>query len=387
MKRHLVLFLCIVVSAAASAQADFSGNGAVTINSNIPESGITDVTFSPSLTLKLDAGDGDASFSAWFAMQRDSDLYSFDLLRFSMSAYLSDSIILEAGRQNMLTGYGYGWNPIDFADPLKDPADPEAELRGVDAVTVSASIGSVLSVRAYTLLPSDLLSSGLDYRELKPGGELTLSFPGIEIKAAGIWDWDSSEGEDAYTPAFGTAFSMDIFGAGVYSEAAFRKGSRNFIPDGSVSLNRKTDWLFSALGGIEYTFPNELYGVVEYFYNGEGLDRSERDQFEPTLISLGGIPTTDLLSIYRQGYFSRQYLLVNLMQPLYEINTNIMFSMLYSIDSGALMVMPRVEYDLSGSLTLSLGYTGMVDTDKSEFTEVSALPVLHSIQAEWRYSF
>jgi len=175
-----ILFIIItaaVILLPMFAQADFSGSADITFIGNIPESdgydslmnpgnilGIEDFVMMPSLIAKLDAGDESTTFSAWFSMKEypigqgllastyvsmqagypDSldylytsefiaaagdRIYSFDLMRLSANVYLTDNLSMEIGRQSMLTGYGYGWNPIDFANPLKNPADPDAELR------------------------------------------------------------------------------------------------------------------------------------------------------------------------------------------------------------------------------------------------------------------
>ncbi len=197
---------------------------------------------------------------------------------------------------------------------------------------------------------------------------------------SGLWDYDNNEGSDAYTPAAGAAFMLDFFGIGVYGEGAARKGSRNYTPDGA---SRETDWLYSGLAGIEYTFKSELYAVVEYFYNGEGFNESERADFQTAL----SIPTYNLLSTYSPGYFAEHYILVNLMQPFYDIDTVINFSALYSPDSGALTVMPSIDYSFSGNFSMNLAYTGMFDFGDNDFNEITALPVRHIVSTVFTYSY
>ncbi|MCK5154701.1 MAG: hypothetical protein KAQ93_10120, partial [Spirochaetales bacterium] len=169
MKRILlIIFITTVLLLPIFAQADFSGSADITFIGNIPESddynsllnpgnilGIQDFVMMSALIAKLDAGDESTSFSAWFSMKEypigqglltaayldptqtgavyelvsasGDKIYTFDLMRLSANVYLTDNISMEIGRQSMLTGYGYGWNPIDFANPLKNPADPDAD--------------------------------------------------------------------------------------------------------------------------------------------------------------------------------------------------------------------------------------------------------------------
>jgi len=428
MKKIIIISIFIVVAGFLFAKTDFSGTAAVIINANIPDSSgyssllnpgnimeISDIAISPSFIVKLDAGDDKTTFSAWFSLKdyllgqgllaaaysdpeqpgavkeflsaSGSSIYTLDLMRLRANVYLTDNISLEVGRQSMLTGYGYGWNPIDFADPLKNPRDPNAELKGVDACVLNTYLGNTVSLKLYALVPLAFLNPGFSYSEIKPGGELTVSFPGIELKAAGIWDYDSTEGNDAYTSAAGLAFNFDFFGIGVYGETSIRKGSRNYFADSITGIPfRKTAWLFSGLAGLQYTFPSEGNVVFEYFYNGEGYNKAERTDFRNTLKILPG-PTTEIFKMYTPGYFARQYLLINLMQPFYAINTDADLSVLYSPDSAALMVMPSLHYTFSGSFEGTVGYTGMFDVSNGDFNEVTALPFHHSVQAVFTYSF
>jgi len=422
MKRIVLLIIMLsVILLPIFAQTNFSGSADISIFTNIPESdgfssdlsradlGIEDIGMMSALIAKLDSGDESTSFSAWFSMKEypigqgllaastdpitddylytsefisaaGDRIYSFDLMRLSANVYLTDNISMEIGRQSMLTGYGYGWNPIDFANPLKNPADPDADLRGVDAIALRSYLGSSTAIKIYALAPHELLSAGLDYGEIKLGTEAVFYLPGLEFRLAGFWDYDQSEGSDAYTPSAGAAFMLDLFGIGVYGEGVARKGSRNYLPDG---LTRNTDWLFSGLAGLEYTFETELYAVVEYFYNGEGFDKSERADFQTAL----SIPTFNLLSMYSPGYFAEHYILINLMQPLYDIDTVSNLSALYSPDSAALTIMSSLDYSFSGNFSVNLAYTGMFDISDNDFNEISALPVRHMVSSVFTYSY
>lgn len=402
------------------AQADFSGSADISIFANIPESdgfsshlsradlGIEDIGMMSALIAKMDAGDESTSFSAWFSMNEypigqgmlaaayldptqtgavyelvsatGDKIYSFDLMRLSANVYLTDNISMEIGRQSMLTGYGYGWNPIDFANPLKNPADPDADLRGVDAISFRSYLGNSTAIKFYALMPVQLLSSGLDYEEIKVGTEAVFYLPGFEFRLVGFWDYDNTEGSDAYSSSVGAALMLDLFGIGVYGEGVARDGSRNFLPDG---VTRNTNWLYSGLAGLEYTFESELYAVVEYFYNGEGFDKSARLDFQTELSS----PTFNLLSMYTPGYFAEHYILVNLMQPFYDFDTVINLSALYSPDSAALTIMPSLDYFFSGNFSANFAYTGMFDFGDNDFNEISALPVRHIVSTVFTYSY
>lgn len=429
-----VLLLILLFSFEVYSQVSFSGSADITFNASIPESsdfestmnpgnvlGYQDLGLSSALIAKLDAGDEKTTFSAWFSLKEypigqgfmaltyesmiDGDnatnaflmagefiavagdtIFSLDLMRLSANVYMGDYISMEAGRQSFLTGYGYGWNPIDFANPLKNPMDPDAALRGVDGISFDFYLGDISALKVYGILPRDILSTGFEFEEIKAGGELTLFLPGLEVKLAGIYDYDKSTGSDAYTPSVGAGFMADLRGLGFYGEAALRKGSRNYSADDTGVLSRKSDWLFSALAGLEYTFPSETYAVAEYFYNGEGYDKEDRSTYE-AVVQIMGAPTSDLFRIYSPGYFAQHYIMLNIMQPLYDINTDIILSAMFSPDSGALTLMPSVSYSFSANFSGKISYVGMFDLFDDDFSEVSGLPVRHMISAGFTYSF
>ena len=423
MKKNISGLLLLWIGAVSlSAQLSFTGTADISLNSNIAESGdysslmnpgnglgVNDAGINSSIIAKLDGGDEKTTFSVWFSLNKyqmgmayyailgDHDyatelaeslgdtIISFDVMRLSANVYLTDTISMEVGRQSMLTGYGYGWNPIDFANPLKNPLDPDAALRGVDGVSFNFFLGDLTALKVYGTFPQDVLAMGFDYEEIKAGGELTVYFPGIEVKLAGFYDYDGIEGSDAYTPSVGAGFIVDIAGAGLYGEAAVRKGSRNNFTDGVNIIGRKGDWLFSALAGIEYTFSNELYGVLEYYYNGEGYNNSERVDFKTSIPSSN--VSSEFYGIYSVGYFARHYLMVNLIQPLYDFNTDLNFSAMFSPDSGSLILMPNISYSFSGNFSGKLAYTGMFDLYEDPFSEVTGQPVQHIVSAVFTYSF
>ncbi len=309
-----------------------------------------------------------------------------DVLRASIAWYIGDFLILRVGRQSMLTGYGYGWNPIDFTNPLKDPFDPDQELKGVDALTIRYYLGNIFTVKLAGIYRPALFESGVDYSDLQASLELTGSFPSIEAKLCGFYDYDESEGQDAYVPGLGAGLKIDLAGAGVYGESALLWGSRSNFPDSQTAYSRKANLLFSGILGLEYTFESELSVTLEYFYNGEGYDLDDRRLYRDSL-ELVGLPTTDYLLMYRSGYFAKHYLLLNIFLPLYSINTDINLSCLYSPDSWAFNIVPRITFNVSGSLSVDLGYIGLFSLEDGQFNEAWFSPVKHVLQLEARYSF
>ncbi|MCK5007731.1 MAG: hypothetical protein KAR73_10105 [Spirochaetales bacterium] len=312
------------------------------------------------------------------------------VLRANIGWFISDFLVLRIGRQSMLTGYGYGWNPIDFFNPLKDPYDPDLELRGVDALTAQFYLGNVFAMKLAGIYRTEGLTGGIDFGDLQAGAEITASLPGMEVKATGFFDHDQSEGEDSYVPALGLGIKADIGGAGIYGEGSLLKGSRyNFPTTPTVDYSRKKEWLFTGLLGIEYTFETEISATLEYFYNGEGFDLDDRRLYREGLnfYNSSGVPPTDYLLMYRPGYFARHYLLLNLYLPLYDLNTDIQLACLYSPDSWVLNVLPLITFNVSGSFSIDLGYVGLFSLKSDQEDEARLSPIKHMLKLLVRYDY
>jgi hypothetical protein len=310
----------------------------------------------------------------------------FEIYRANVGWYVSDHLTLRIGRQSMLTGYGYAWNPIDFINPLKDPYDPDLELMGVDAISALFYLGNVVAFRMDAVYRSEEIVEGLSFGDLQPGIEVTLALTGVDVKLKGFYDYDRDEGEDAYVPALGLGAKVDVLGAGVYCEGSLLKGSRNLFPESLVSLSRKTDWLLSGLLGVEYTFESEIRILLEYLYNGEGYDLAERKLYRDSLQSIGA-PSSELLLMYRPGHFAEHYIYLNVAVPVYDWNTEFQLAAMYSPDSAMMSFLPMIVYDASGALSVELSYIGLLSLSNDSVNEAWLSPVKHVLRLAALYTF
>lgn len=453
MKRLLYMIFILVLGVNLSAQISLYGDFSSSISSNIPDDeeyssllnpgnlfGMTDISMSHAMTTKLSGSDELANMEVWLSLGRypigqqlmamgsligqagfigmnstdpytaemasglmysamyTSDLikltgdhfYTFDLQRAVISWYMGESIRVKMGRQSMLTGYGYAWNPMDFANPLKDPSKPDADLKGVDALLFHLFPYSIINMKVYGMAEAGFLQSGVTYDNVLLGGELTASIPYVEFKVTGLYDRDENDGEDARVSALGAGFLADLLGLGLYGEVALYQGGRSLISDGtgqSSELSRKSENLYSGVVGMEYTFPFELTMVAEYFYNGEGYDKDEREDYFTALELLNSSLDYAHYSIFRPGYFSKQYLLINLMYPIYDWYTDINLTSIYSIDSGALSIIPSISWSPSGALKLDLAYTGLFSLQEDMYDENELSPIKNVMCFKVSFSF
>lgn len=394
----LLLVLLAAPSPPARAQASFSGEAVLGVTAlpawpyhsgrfdspvnpgNI--GGLKDVSLDYGLVARLAGGDEAADFRFWLNFAPDAPP---QILRAHIGWRIAGNLRLRLGRQSLLTGYGYGWNPMDFASPVKDPFDPLQELAGVDALSLLASLGPSLTLRLSGIYRPGIFTAGGDYEDLQAAGELTLALPAFELKLTGCYEYDEHEGEDAFVPAAGAGLMLDIAGVGVYGEAALQKGSRVYSPR-DAAPRRDTDRLFSGLAGLQYVFVTETTLTLEFFLNGEGLDRTERELYKARL-EAADIYFEDWLSVYRPGSFAATYLLVDLRQPIYARSLEAGLACIVSPDSGALSVLPDLSFDISGALTVKLSYAGLFSLREDACDEARLAPAPHSLRCEARYSY
>ena len=376
---------------------------------------IRDVSFENSIRIRLETAGDKAAGGVWFSLNQfpagDAFLaaagtdasaqvsvgdlvlfyggyfYTIDIQRLYIDYYPGDKLRFTLGRQNFLTGYGYGWNPVDFVNPLKDPADPEAELKGVDALSVFYAPWPFLKFR-FSVIAETSAGNNFDYGDIRFSGEITATVPYVEMKLTGLYDWDKTRGEDPYPLSLGFGFYADLAGVGIYGESAVRNYPRNYVPDDAYGLERPEKTVFSALLGAEYYFPSGLSAAAEYFCNGEGFNGTERRNYSDSLAYYGGsyIPA-DFSLLYRPGYFSRHYLLLNIVYPWYNMKTDFTVTAVTSLDAGSLMIIPRMDFNAAGNLTVYLYYTGLFSFDDSEKNEAWLSPVKHQITLGAKYYF
>jgi len=177
------------------------------------------------------------------------NLSGLTVQRAAINWFVTDSVTLSAGRQDLFTGYGYGWNPMNLAGiTQKNPFDPGAELSGTDSVSLSLNIGNLFTLNASGIYSPNDFETGVDYNDLKGFAALTASLPKIEITIDGLYDF--SKEEDSRVPAAGAGFMADIWGIGIYGEAALLKGSKIQYPDTAGNLISKKSIQFNGLAGF-----------------------------------------------------------------------------------------------------------------------------------------
>lgn len=358
--------------------------------------GIVPLANTSSTLVTIEYSTLDDLFTLWASARTglgDGDPASLDLRRLSYLRYFGD-LRLTIGRQGLMTGYGYAWNPMDLVSPFKDLNDPNAERDGVDGLSLLWDAGSDFSLEVYGVcVPTETTPWPLDLRRLGVGGEAVWYLPdsGIEVRTTALIGPLFLDPAPSTTPvSLGAGVYGDLEGMGLYAEASVRSESRIPSITATATAEPGVSWPLSLLLGAEYYFAGGLSLVAEYLYHGEGLSAASRDHFADAVMI-----DPDLAIYYRPGLFARHYIMILLSYPLYDLRAELMTTLLASPDSGAITLRPAYTWYLSDTLTLQMSYTGMVSlpelfatdplfvgSDEAALSPVRNL-VTFSIQAQW----
>ncbi|WP_028973687.1 hypothetical protein [Spirochaeta cellobiosiphila] len=407
MKVYFSFLLLLIISTFAFPQLSYYGDYTALIIGYVRQdnydtainpdniASLKDINLSNSMTWKMSAGDDNGHLELWFGLNqypigaglvaaaydgnsgtdlsntylfvndKGDNVYSIDLMRANVNWTINQSLLVRLGRQSLLTGYGYGWNPIDFANTTKDPTSPLSELKGVDSLTFQLFPYELTNLKFYFLFDDTVLEHGTNYDELKGGSELSLSLPVFDVKLTGFLDQNTTQ--------MGIGSQIDMMGVGVYGEYA-------------IHFSNSEESKVNSLLGIEYVFPWETSFIIEYYSHQEGFSEEERDNILLT-IKNDPLKANEYWSYYNPGYYSQYYGMAYLSQPFYSYNIQTDMTLLFSLDSGALYLIPEVIWQKSGSLIVSIGYTGILNTTDDPSSEAYLAPVKHSITFKSQYSF
>jgi hypothetical protein len=170
------------------------------------------------------------------------------------------------GRQRVSMGTGRIWNPTDLFNPINPANFAKIEKDGVDAITTRVYLGELSDV-------SLIYNPYNDFRERSIG----IRFRGN----AEAYDYSALVGRFGDRAAAGIDFAGNFFDAGLRGEGIYSSHAVDDPANGFVKF----------ILGIDYQFTPDLYGLLEYHYNGEGKrDRSEYELvrlFQGSILNVG----------------------------------------------------------------------------------------------------
>ncbi|MBR9977101.1 MAG: hypothetical protein KFH87_03350 [Bacteroidetes bacterium] len=159
-----------------------------------------------------------------------------------------------AGRQRIQWGSGRIWNPTDLFNPINPASFDKIEKDGADAVSAKVYLGTFTDIQAVVNFRRARGHRGDDDvpDSTNAGVRFRTNYSEFDIAVmGGYFDRRVTIGGD---------FAGNLFGAGVRGEAVYAGDQEHRLNSAYLRL----------IIGADYQFTPELYGLIEYLYNGEG---------------------------------------------------------------------------------------------------------------------
>ncbi|MBI4358225.1 MAG: hypothetical protein HY584_02905 [Candidatus Omnitrophica bacterium] len=258
-------------------------------------------------------------------VEEDNVFYEHRLYRVSL-AYESQLFDLEIGRQQIPWGVGQFFTPTDLFNPF-NPTQIELEERdGVDAVnlTVKKAFG-VKTQLVYT-------PGGKQLHPQRYLGRISRDIKSYEFGILG--------GRVKRDHALGFDLQGNLKGSAVRGEFLYREASleKDFI---KFTVN------------ADYNFPHNIYGLLEYHFNGQG--RRDQDDYQLDRLIRGEIQQ-----------LGKNFLATSLGYDATSL-IRIESRAIWNIDDTSFFFRPEIQYELMTNVLLTGGIQLYLGANDDEF--------------------
>lgn len=200
----------------------------------------------------------------------------------------SDSLSVKLGKQTLLWGKGYAFNPVGFISRPKDPDDPELALEGFVAVSadyIRSFDGPLKTFSATPVILPVYEHINNDFgkiNRLNFAGKLYFLLYDTDIDLIGLIGGSK-------TSRFGIDFSRNITSNfEIHGEFAFVNNQMKRVIDRQGNISQSKFDAKSFLLGLRYLTASDTTFILEYYRNGTGFSHLEMK---------------DYLSFIDQGYY------------------------------------------------------------------------------------
>jgi hypothetical protein len=262
-----------------------------------------------------DAGEPATSFAVYQNLDRAHVRYQaadFDLI---------------VGRQPVAWGAARVINPIDMVAPfLYTELDTEDRI-GVDAIRLRKPLGALSELDMGFIAGPDLSAAENAYylRGRFYAGRSDVTLIGAAFREHLMVGFDVARG---------------MGGAGCWLEAAYTWMETFSGAPGGTGPN-----YLRLSTGVDYSFPGDLYGYLEYHFNGAG-----RNEASDYLAARMTTPYRDA-AVYLLG---KHYLAPGFTYPLSPLWLGSL-SLLLNASDGSVLVSPAIEYNIAEDIYLEAG--------------------------------
>jgi len=250
---------------------------------------------------------------------------------------------LTVGRQQISPGVGYAWNPTDIFNS-KTLLDPSYEQTGVNVIRGEFTLGNRLTLDA-VVQPADTWANSTRQLFIKTGlGSFDVTLTQAE------YSWERTRLLNGVPVPLsnqrqlsGASMVGELLGWGVWAE-----GARNLISDDN-------DFNETVLG-VDHTFDNSLYILIEGLHNESGIANTSNLTFQDYLRSYNG-ETHSLMQNYGFVYLNH---------PTFDL-VSLSTIILANFDDHSGTVAPQLDWSIFEDTKLSFQGSWFWGPQDSEF--------------------
>jgi len=295
----------------------------------------------------------------------------------------SDSLSFKFGKQTLLWGKGYAFNPVAFVSRPKDPDDPELALEGV--ITASADYIKSFSgpLKTFSITPvifpvyEHINDDFGKINRLNFAGKLYFLFYDTDIDVMAM-------AGKSRTSRAGIDFSKNITtNLEIHGEFAFINNQRSRVIDSQGNISEKKIDAKSYLLGVRYLTASDTTFILEYYRNGTGFSRLEmKDYFTfidrgyDVFLLNGDESLLRKAASVTEGNYGRPnpmhdylYLRVTQKEPFNILYFTPAITTIMNLNDRSLSVSPELLYTGITNLELRLKAFGLVGGKRTDFGE------------------
>jgi hypothetical protein len=310
----------------------------------------------------------------------------------------SSSLSFKFGKQTLLWGKGYAFNPVAFVSRPKDPDDPELALEGY--ITASADYIKSFNgpLKTFSITPvifpvyEHINGDFGKINRLNFAAKLYFLFYDTDI------DFMALTG-GSRTNRVGMDFSKNITtNLEIHGEFGFINNQKSKIIDSQGRISEAKFDARSYLLGIRYLTKLDTTYILEYYRNGTGFSRVEMEDYfsfinkgYDTFLSTGENNLLNKAASVTQGNYGRSnpmkdylYLRISQKEPFTILYFTPAITSIMNLNDKSLSISPELLYTGITNLELRLKATALVGQNGSEYGEK---PNDYRLELRVRYYF
>jgi hypothetical protein len=310
----------------------------------------------------------------------------------------SPSLTFKLGKQTLLWGKGYAFNPVAFVSRPKDPDDPEIALEGF--ITASADYIRSFAGPLKTISITPVIFPVYEHinddfgkiNRLNVAGKLYFLFYDTDI------DFMFLTGKSK-TNRFGMDFSRNIAtNFEIHGEFAFINNQTKRVIDSAGTISKSEFDAKSYLLGIRYLTKSDTTYIFEYYRNGTGFTHLEMkdylsfiDKGYDLFLEKGEDSLLKKAASVTEGNYGRNnpmkdyfYLRVSQKEPFNILYFTPAITGIMNINDKSVSISPELLYTGITNLELRLKATALVGKNGSEYGEK---PNDYRVELRVRYYF